>query len=155
MNSANETTPEQAAKDGTGLHYASAGWNRIGRDADWTGVWPEIDSDGRLTGSVVHAEDTHTYLNVDDEAIISEDAAKAGGWKIDSDEGRAYRPETRYDYTIERDGGACVTPSYSEVEMILAANPLWQAADDLPDGTEVDVIEFGGVRFKVYRAVAE
>lgn len=63
--------------------------------------------------------------------------------------------ETRYDYTIERDGGACGTPSYSEVEMILAANPLWRETDDLPNGTEVDVIEFGGVRFKVYRAVAE
>jgi hypothetical protein len=87
-----ELTPEQAAKNGIGLHYASREWNEAGRDADWTGVWPEINRDGKLTGDVVYAGDDYTFLNVEDEAMIAEDEARAGGWEVDAEEGRAYQP---------------------------------------------------------------
>ena len=58
------------------------------------------------------------------------------------------------DYTIQRDNGATVTATYQETEMIEAATLRWSGADDLPDGTEFAVLEFGGVKFKVFRTVA-
>jgi len=58
------------------------------------------------------------------------------------------------DYTIQRENGATVSASYQEAEMIEAATLRWTGAADLPDGTEFDVLEFGGVKFKVYRSAA-
>jgi hypothetical protein len=57
------------------------------------------------------------------------------------------------EYTIERPNGTAATASFQESEMIEAATPRWSGADDLPDGTEFAVLEFGGVAFKVYRVV--
>jgi hypothetical protein len=58
------------------------------------------------------------------------------------------------DYTIERqDSVSTVCATYQESEIIEAANLRWSAADDLPEGTEFAVFQFGGVTFKVFRAV--
>lgn len=59
------------------------------------------------------------------------------------------------DYTIQRQDSlstACAT--YQEIEMIEAATLRWSGADDLPDGIEFAVLEFGGVKFKVFRDTA-
>lgn len=58
------------------------------------------------------------------------------------------------DYVIERNG-VTTEPSYQEVAMIEAASLPWQGADDLPDGTQFALIDFGGVTFKVYRTGVE
>jgi len=84
-----EMTDEQRAEEGAGLHYQSNRWVRLAHGGTWDGLWPVIDRSGRLTGSVIDAEEG--YLNVDDEAMISIDEARAGGWKID--EGYATEPE--------------------------------------------------------------
>lgn len=59
------------------------------------------------------------------------------------------------DYTVQRQGSlstACAT--YQEIEMIEAATLRWSGADDLPDGIEFALLEFGGVTFKVFRDTA-
>ncbi len=56
-------------------------------------------------------------------------------------------------YTIQRTNGATVSASYQEIEMIEAATLLWSGAEDLPDGIEFAALEFGGVKFKVFRDV--
>ena len=56
-------------------------------------------------------------------------------------------------YTIERER-VTTEAGYHEAEMIEAANLRWQETDDLPAGVEVAQVEFGGITFKVYRAVA-
>jgi hypothetical protein len=58
---------------------------------EWQGIWPVIDRDGNLTGDYSEGDD---HLLVDNgEAMISVDEARAGGWKIDADEGSAEAPE--------------------------------------------------------------
>jgi len=84
-------TDERRCEAGAGLHYKSREWNEIFQDGcTWDGCWPEIDRHGRLTGRIVG--DEAGYLNVDDEVMIPEDEARAGGWTIDADEGRAEPP---------------------------------------------------------------
>jgi hypothetical protein len=86
----NEMTCDAAADNGRGLHYRSAAWAALAEAADWTGMWPAIDRDGKLTGQAVDSDETAVgWLNVDDEAMISIEEARAGGWTIDADEGRA------------------------------------------------------------------
>jgi hypothetical protein len=90
----NEMTCDTAADKGRGLHYQSQAWATIAEDADWTGMWPAIDRGGKLTGQAVDSDETAVgWLNVDDEAMIPEDEARAGGWTIDADEGRAEPPK--------------------------------------------------------------
>jgi hypothetical protein len=84
-------TDDGLAEVSTGLHYKSAEWKEIAKSGEWDGAWPVIDRSGRLTGDVIDSEDG--YLNVDDEAMIPEDEARAGGWTIDADEGRAEPPK--------------------------------------------------------------
>ena len=57
---------------------------------EWQGIWPVIDRDGNLTGE--YSEGGENDLNVDDEAMIDADEARAGGWRIDAEEGHAYPP---------------------------------------------------------------
>jgi hypothetical protein len=58
---------------------------------EWQNIWPVIDRDGNLTGEYSEGDD---HLLVDHgEAMISVDEARAGGWKIDADEGSAEAPE--------------------------------------------------------------
>ena len=79
MGAFKEMTDEQRCKAGAGLHYKSREWDRIFQDGGgWDGAWPEIDQHGRLTGRIVGIEDG--YLNVNDEAMILESEAEAGGW---------------------------------------------------------------------------
>lgn len=57
-------------------------------DLTWDLVWPEVDADLNLTGKIV--EDTDGYVNVDDDAMMSEsDAEKAGLVVVD---GRVHIP---------------------------------------------------------------
>jgi len=58
---------------------------------EWQNIWPVIDRDGNLTGE--YSEGGEDELNVDNEAMISVDEARAGGWKIDADEGSAEAPQ--------------------------------------------------------------
>jgi hypothetical protein len=90
----NEMTCDTAADKGRGLHYQSHAWASIAEDAEWTGMWPAIDRDGKLTGQAVDSDETAVgWLNVDDEAMISVEEARVGGWTIDADEGRAEPPK--------------------------------------------------------------
>jgi hypothetical protein len=84
--------PETAAWVGLGEHYQSEAWRAIAAAVDWTDYYPVIDRGGCITGAVVTADEEGPWLNVGDEAWISEDEAEAGGWAIDRDEGRARPP---------------------------------------------------------------
>jgi hypothetical protein len=89
-----EWTPadeDTAAADGRGMNYRSAEWQRLAGFATWQGAWPVIDANGDLTGEVSDGCGENE-LNVDDEAMIFDDDARAGGWRIDAEEGRAYPP---------------------------------------------------------------
>lgn len=86
------------AANGRGLHYRSAEWQRLAECVSWQGIWPVIDADGELTGEI--SEGSESELNVDDEAMIDADDARAGGWKIDAEEGRAYRPTVAVEFAV-------------------------------------------------------
>jgi hypothetical protein len=88
---------DAAAAAGRGLHYRSSEWARLARDVDWTGFWPVIDRSGNLTGQAVDSDESAVqYWNVDDDAMIADDEARAGGWTIDADEGQANPPSNRH-----------------------------------------------------------
>lgn len=88
-----EATCDAAAAEGRGLHYRSRAWASLAEDIDWTGMWPAIDRGGKLTGQAVDSDETAVgWLNVNDEVMIPEDEARAGGWTIDANEGRAEPP---------------------------------------------------------------
>jgi len=70
-----------AADDGRGLDYRSAEWQRLAERCQWQGIWPVIDADGNLTGEI--SEGSEEESNVDDEAMIDTDDARAAGWKIE------------------------------------------------------------------------
>ena len=56
------------------------------------------------------------------------------------------------DYTIQSQYSvSTVTATPQEVEMIEAATLRWSGSEDLPDGIEFAVLEFGRVKFKVFR----
>jgi hypothetical protein len=78
-----EMTDERRCEAGAGLHYKSREWGEIFNTGGWDGAWPEIDRHGKLTGRIVGDEDG--YLNVNDEAMISEAEARAGGWSRPDD----------------------------------------------------------------------
>jgi hypothetical protein len=78
-----EMTDERRCEAGAGLHYKSREWNEIFNSGGWDGAWPEVDRHGRLTGRIVGSEDG--FLNVNDEAMISEAEARAGGWSRPDD----------------------------------------------------------------------
>lgn len=74
-----EMTDEKRCEVGAGLHYKSREWDEIfNAGGNWDGAWPEINRRGLLTGRIVGNEGG--YLNVNDEAMISEAEADAGGW---------------------------------------------------------------------------
>jgi|688.fasta_scaffold75205_4 hypothetical protein len=85
-----EMTDERRCEAGAGLHYKSREWDEIFNSGGWDGAWPEIDRHGKLTGRIVGCEDG--FLNVNDEAMISEAEARAGGWSR-PDDGYAEPPE--------------------------------------------------------------
>jgi hypothetical protein len=73
---------EQAtAAAGRGMHYRSAEWQRLAERCQWQGIWPVIDADGELTGEI--SEGSEEESNVDDEAMIDTDDARAAGWKVE------------------------------------------------------------------------
>jgi hypothetical protein len=84
---------DTAAAAGRGLHYLSDAWVRLGREVDWTNYWPAIDRDGNLTGQAVETDEAAVgWWNVDNEAMISDEEALAGGWTIDAEDGAACQP---------------------------------------------------------------
>lgn len=84
---------DTAAAAGRGLHYQSDAWVTMGREVDWTNYWPAIDRDGNLTGQAVETDEAAVgWWNVNDDAMISDEEARAGGWEIDAEEGRACLP---------------------------------------------------------------
>lgn len=83
-------TDRQRCEAGAGLHYKSRQWDEIFNDGGgWDGAWPEIDRHGKITGRIVGNEDG--FLNVNDEAMISEAEARVGGW-TSPDDGYAEPP---------------------------------------------------------------
>lgn len=59
---------------------------------------------------------------------------------------------TTREYTIEQqDSASTACATHQQAMMIEAANLRWSADDDLPDGVEFAVLEFGRVTFKVFR----
>lgn len=83
-------TPETICQQFAGKHYRDRQFRQVSSAADWNQVWPEIDRDGNLTGSLVGDEDG--FANVDDEAMISTAEAHAGGWTIHDGQAEAPRP---------------------------------------------------------------
>ena len=73
-----------------GKRYDAPQTRAAGALCEWQGIWPVIDRDGRLTGEF--SEGGENELNVDDEAMIDAGEARAGGWRIDAEEGHAYPP---------------------------------------------------------------
>jgi hypothetical protein len=95
MRPSDEMTDERRCEAGAGLHYKSREWDEIfNAGGGWDGAWPEIDRHGRLTGRIVGSEDG--FLNVNDEAMISEAEASAGGWGR-PDDGYAEPPSASRD----------------------------------------------------------
>jgi hypothetical protein len=86
----NTAAVEIVAEEGRTLHFRSDEWQRLAGTVDWDCVWPEIDGDGLITGSIVGEEGG--FLNVRDEAMIDQLVAADAGWSIDKDEGRASPP---------------------------------------------------------------
>jgi len=86
-----EMTDERRCEAGAGLHYKSREWNEIyTAGGGWDGTYPEIDRHGKLTGRIVGYEDG--FLNVNDEAMITIEEARAGGW-TSPDDGYAEPPQ--------------------------------------------------------------
>jgi hypothetical protein len=95
-----EMTDERRCEAGAGLHYKSREWDEIFQDGGgWDGAWPEIDRHGRLTGRIVG--DEAGYLNVNDEAMISEAEAFAGGWGRPDDGYAEPPPAVRVEVEVE------------------------------------------------------
>ena len=86
----NDMTPAEAVEHLTGTHYTSPAFRRALDGGDWNNIWPEIDGDGNLTGRLIGSGEDG-YANVDDDAMIDLDVAKASGWTID--DGYATPPE--------------------------------------------------------------
>lgn len=109
MRPIDEMTCERAAEAAAGLELDSPEWIEAREAVDWEGLWPEVGSDGCLTGRVIGSEEG--YLNVNDEAMISMENARLGGWRIDREEGRATRSQpvlvevARCDETLRDRGG--------------------------------------------------
>jgi hypothetical protein len=78
------------AEAGVGMHYESAEWQALRDLLQWHGWWPVIDGDGEINGRITEGgEGDDDYLNVDDEAMIATDDARAAGWRTDTEEGTA------------------------------------------------------------------
>lgn len=83
------TTPETICQQFAGSSLNDRQYKRAAAAIDWNQVWPEIDRHGNLTGRLVGDEDG--FLNVDDEAMIWREEARAGRWRIE--DGYAREPE--------------------------------------------------------------
>lgn len=100
---------EIVAQAGYSLDYDSAEWRGLAELVQWSGIWPIIDQVGQIDGRITDGEDG--FLNVDDEAMIDEEDARLGGWRIDREEGRATRSQpvlveiARCDETLRDRGG--------------------------------------------------
>jgi hypothetical protein len=70
-----------------GDRYDSPEFTADSERAFWDCVWPVIDGDGELTGGISEGE--AGMLNVNDAAMIATEAARAAGWRIDTEEGTA------------------------------------------------------------------
>jgi hypothetical protein len=72
---------EIVAEEGRTLHFRSDKWRRLAELVQWDCCWPVIDGDGQLTGEI--SEGGENESNVDDEAMIDTDEARAAGWKVE------------------------------------------------------------------------
>ncbi|CAB4184395.1 hypothetical protein UFOVP1124_5 [uncultured Caudovirales phage] len=100
-----------------GNRYDSPEFTADSKRASWDSVWPVIDADGKLTGTISEGEDE--MLSVDDAAMIAADDAMAAGWRIDADEGTAAAPRLM-DYHTRKDIRAATA---EEVAASRAAGP--------------------------------
>jgi hypothetical protein len=75
---------------GLNYHRDAQAVQQIMAAADWADAWPEIDREGDYTGRVIGNE--NGYYSVNNEAMISREEARAGGWSHDRD-GQAWRNE--------------------------------------------------------------
>ena len=77
-----------------GVHMNEPLWEEVSLAFEWDGVWPVIDADFTLTGEVVDPQDWDYFPHWPSwDAVIHKDVAKAAGWTIDRDEGRAIPPQ--------------------------------------------------------------
>jgi len=72
---------EIVAEEGRGLRYRSKEWRILAELVQWDCCWPVIDADGELTGEISEGADSES--NVDDEAMIDTDEARAAGWTVE------------------------------------------------------------------------
>ena len=82
-------TPEELCRRFAGTHYRDPAFCKAAEAMDWNNRWPLIDRDGDLTGDVTEGDDS---LNVDGEAMILPEEARAGRWEVDIEEGSAKPP---------------------------------------------------------------
>ena len=80
-------TPETICQQFAGSSYTDREFRRAAAAIDWNQVWPEIDRHGNLTGRLVG--DEGGFYNVNDEAMISREEARAGRWQIEDGHARA------------------------------------------------------------------
>lgn len=69
------------AQHGYGLEYRSAEWIALAEFIDWQDMWPVVDGEGCINGSIVTSGEGG-YFNVDDEAMIEVEVARQSGWRI-------------------------------------------------------------------------
>jgi hypothetical protein len=81
------TVLAEAGADGE-MHYESDEWQALRDHVSWNGWWPVIEGDGVIYGTITDGRD-RGYLNVNDEAMIGADDARAAGWRVDTEEGTA------------------------------------------------------------------
>ena len=85
-------TPDTVARKLVGLNYFRdlKAAQQIMAAAYWFDAWPEIDRHGDYTGRVIGNE--NGYYSVANEAMISREEARAGGWSHDRN-GQAWRDQ--------------------------------------------------------------
>lgn len=73
---------EVVCQAGYGWDYRSAEWRQLAEVVDWTDMWPEVDGEACLRGSIV-TSGQEGYLNVDEEAMIEEEVARRSAWRVE------------------------------------------------------------------------
>ena len=152
------------AQEGYSLDYRSGEWRALAEIIDWQDMWPEVDGDGCLRGSIVTSGE-EGYLNVDDEAMIEVEVARRGGWRIEDGcaalTGMVDIEFATADETIRDRGGldefaglehsamqeACAAYREAAVEKLRRDRRAHRLEDCAPKGQRILASQWAGCRF--------
>lgn len=152
------------AQEGYSLDYRSDEWRALSEIIDWEGMWPEVDGDGCLRGSIVTSGE-EGYLNVGDEAMIAADTARRSGWRIEGGDakltGMVDVEFATADETIRDRGGldefaglehtamqdACAAYRAAAVDALRRDRRSHRLNDCTPTGQRILASQWAGCRF--------